>query len=154
LAGHWYHTAAIGDLITSLYAAGREEFRDGPDDPAPGVASITAVVPALDMRRLDQAIEVNQSEQTVLVQGRCRLQPLRVFLETQGLAFAPPRSAVTELAEPQSVGQAVIRRQLAARWVEVLTAQGTITRHAQDQLPPDALVVLVALEVVPECLTH
>jgi FAD/FMN-containing dehydrogenase len=80
----------VGDLVTSLYAAGRPEYRAGPADPAPGVASITAVMPRLDLRRLDQVVEVAADNSFVVAQGRCRLAGLAAFLSDRELTLASP----------------------------------------------------------------
>ncbi|MDR1393517.1 MAG: FAD-dependent oxidoreductase [Bifidobacteriaceae bacterium] len=86
--GRFHHTDGIGRLVDSLYAAGRAEYRDGPDDPAPGVPSITAVIPQLDLRSLDQVVELDEDNHWVVVQGRCRLDRLNLFLAGQNLVLA------------------------------------------------------------------
>jgi FAD/FMN-containing dehydrogenase len=164
LAGHWHHTAAIGRLVTSLYAAGRPEYRSGPADPSPGVASITAVLERLRLKGLDQVVEVKAADGWVMAEGRCRLDGLRVFLARRGLALVPgprPAEAAGGGAGGGSggwgrgrrgrltVGAGVIGGQLDAMWVDVLTKSGQLTREAPAELPPDGLVVAAALAVRP-----
>ncbi|MDR0626041.1 MAG: hypothetical protein LBG11_02065 [Bifidobacteriaceae bacterium] len=76
--------------MTSLYAAGRAEYRVGPDDPSPGVASITAVMDRLNLAHLDQVIALSPADGLVTAQGRCRLSSLQTFLAEQNLALAVP----------------------------------------------------------------
>jgi hypothetical protein len=167
LAGHLYHTSAIGELVTSLYAAGQAQYRSGVGDPSPGVASITAVVPRLKLKNLDQVVEVNTAENWVMAQGRCRLSALRAYLIAQGLALAPgrlggnpdkrPNSSPAQGGEAENgragigavgtVGAGVIGGEVEAVWVDMLTQSGLVTRHAQAELPPDALIVAAALRL-------
>ncbi|MDR2348822.1 MAG: hypothetical protein LBD90_09490 [Bifidobacteriaceae bacterium] len=153
VAGHMHHTAAVGDLVTSLYAAGCAACRAGPDDPAPGVPSIRAVMPKLNLRRLGQVVEIDPDGAWVIAQARCRLSAIALLLADQGLALAPgpgpggpTRDRPARPARPaRTAGAAVICGLAEALWVDVLTASGEITRHRQDALPPDALVVAAAL---------
>ncbi|MDR2567642.1 MAG: hypothetical protein LBC97_16635 [Bifidobacteriaceae bacterium] len=152
LTGHWRHTSAVGDLVTSLYAAGRPEYRSGPDDPAPGVPSITAVMPRLAVKGLDQVVQVNRAEGWVLAQGRCRLDGLRSFLAGQGLALAAVDPAVGAPGRArgrgcETAGAGVIGGVVSAVWADVLTKSGELARHSPDALPPDGFVVAVALRL-------
>jgi hypothetical protein len=153
LAGHWRHTSAVGDLVTSLYAAGRPEYRSGRDDPAPGVPSITAVMDRLALGGLDQVVELRPSEGWVLAQGRCRLDGLRAFLAERGLALAPGVRLADDPGRARrrgcgTVGAGVIGGVVDACWADVLTKDGRLGRHAA-ALPPDALVVAAALRLSP-----
>jgi FAD/FMN-containing dehydrogenase len=138
-------------LVTSLYAAGRPEYRKGPSDPSPGVPSITAVMPRLNLRRLDQVVEVDPSGEWVIAQARCRLDGLALLLARRELALAlgPAPSTGAGGTGGRTAGAAVIAGRVAALWVDVLTTSGEVTRHAQDALPPDALVVAAALATEP-----
>ncbi|MDR1187118.1 MAG: hypothetical protein LBK95_06655 [Bifidobacteriaceae bacterium] len=150
LAGHQHHASALGELVTSLYAAGRPEYRDGPDDPAPGVPSITAVMEQLKLKNLDQVVEVRAAEGWAIAQGRCRLDSVLAFLAAQGLALAPgtrgPERRSPKPA-PLTAGAAVINGKVSAVWVDALAKDGLLTRRDQADLPPDALVVAAALRV-------
>jgi FAD/FMN-containing dehydrogenase len=143
-------------LVASLYAAGRPEYRAGPADPAPGVASVTAVMPRLALKGLDQVVEVNRDERWVLAQGRCGLDGLEVFLARRGLALASapagPLDAGRRRAERRgrrTVGAAVIAAAVGVVWADVLTKDGEVTRHGAGALPPDGLVVGAALRLAP-----
>jgi hypothetical protein len=164
LAGHLHHTSAIGDLVASVYAAGRAEYRTGSDDPSPGVPSITAVLPRLKFDRFDQVIEVNQDKGWVMAQGRCRLEALRGLLSSFGLALEPVRtgpfeghkpnadqSSISRSDEraggPRTVGAGVIAGEVEAVWVDVLTKDGQLSRCAPGELPADALIVAAGLRL-------
>jgi hypothetical protein len=147
------HRTAVGKLVTSLYAAGRVEFRAGPDDPAPGVPSVTATVPKLDLKGLDQVVEVDPAGRWVVAQGRCRIDALTVFLAGRGLTLvaspAGARSPGGQRTRELTVGAAVIAGSTRSDWVDVLTRSGEITRRPPDGLPPDALVVAAELATSP-----
>jgi hypothetical protein len=162
LVGHLYHTAAVGQLVTSLYGAGRAEYRSGPDDPSPGVPSIRAVLAQLDRRRLDQVVEVDVEGRWVFAQGRCRLVPLVRFLAERDLTLVggahPVRRAIWAGG---TVGAGVIGQWVVAEavdclvrggWVERVWAKpgSTDDRRSEPQggvvdLPGDALVVAAVL---------
>jgi hypothetical protein len=151
LAGHFYHTTALGELVASLYEAGRPEYRAGAKDPAPGVASITAVRPQLKVTRLDQVVEVSGAG-LVWVQSRCPMAGLVSFLAGHGLRLVGPGGQTPIPAgfdATWTAGRAVIDGLVSAAWVDVLTKDGQITKHPQEALPRDALIVLAALEVAP-----
>jgi hypothetical protein len=138
--------------MTSLWAAGRPEYRNSPEDPAPGVPSITAVMEQLNLKRFDQVIEVNAADGWVAAQGRCRWDSLRTFLAERDLVLAPGSSAgqppdATAEASALTVGAVIAGRQARPLWVDVLTKDGILTRHEGTDLPPDALIVAAALRL-------
>jgi hypothetical protein len=148
VAGHHHHTAAIGDLVNSLYAAGRPEYRGGPTDPSPGVPSLTAVADRLDTRALNRVVTVSGDtpQPTVTVETKCTWRHLAAVLQPKG--WQVPDGA--RLPQNSTVGAAIKQGQVQPTWVDVLTADGSITRHeAVDggtlTLPPDALIVAAAL---------
>jgi hypothetical protein len=161
LAGHLHHTAALGQLMTSLYAAGRASYRYGEDDPAPGVPSMTAVMEQLNLKNLDQVVEINPGEHWVMVQGRCRLDRLRDFLAAEGMLLetgearrqagtgrpgqSTPKATPRTGKESLTVGAAVITGQVNAIWADLLAKDGKLQRRSQNELPPDALIVAAAL---------
>jgi hypothetical protein len=160
IAGWLYHTSGIGDLMTSLYAAGRAEYRSCPNDPSPGVPSLTAVMPQLNLGRLDQVVSIDAANDYLIAQARCRLDGIVTLLRSRGLALAAPsrladtKTIVGAGAYPHSVsgrkcpltvGSAVIAGTVAAEWADALTKDGMIRRYAPAKLPPDALILAAAL---------
>jgi len=145
LGGFHQHTAALGDLLTSLYRAGSAAARSGPDDPSPGITSMRAVMERLDTSGLTNVISVDQDHGHVLCQARCSVVKLAKVVQDLGWwPHLPPARLET------TVGAAVLSGSIPADrvcWLEVLTTQGQITRCQPSQLPPDSLVLAVCLSL-------
>jgi hypothetical protein len=116
--------------VTSLYAAGRAEYRSSPEDPSPGVPSITAVRPQLNTNRLDQVVEIDPDHSWVVVQSRCSLAALTAFLSEHGLVL---EAGSNQTRVPPTVGAAVIAGTVQAVWVDLLAKDGRITRATPSQ---------------------
>lgn len=145
LGGFHQHTSAIGELVSSLYAAGSADLLDGPDDPRPGVPSIRAVMGQLKTKGLNHVVSLDVDQASAICQSKCLVTTLVEVASQMGLVPQLP-----ELPTNCTVGAAVLRQQIPpelVNWVDVLTTSGLISRHQVSQLPPDALLLAVSLQL-------
>ena len=145
LGGFHQHTTAVGELLTSMYRIGSPDARNGPDDPSPGIDSMRTVTEQLDTSGFTHVISLDQNQGLVLCQSKCRLITLAKVLRDHSLRLDLPPALLKTTA-----GAAVLRGQIPAdrvEWVEVLSAQGRITRHQLGQLPPDSFLLALCLRL-------
>jgi FAD/FMN-containing dehydrogenase len=135
LAGFGQHAAAVGELVTSLYAVGSAGVRLAPaSDPGPGVADFQAAVPKLDARSLTHVVSVDASARVALVQGHCPMARLADTLIPRGLV--PPNPASPGA---RTVGGAIARTAAGPFSFREGPFSDSVT--ALEVLTPDGMVV-------------
>ncbi|MCL2787323.1 MAG: FAD-binding protein [Micrococcales bacterium] len=132
IAGFWHHTAAVGDLVTSLYRLGRAREASSADA-SPGIADVSSVIVHLDTKALDRVVSIDVQARTAFVESRCPVWRLAEVCLSRGLipACVPTPATLT-------VGGALVRTSVGANslavgtfaecveGVELLTSSGHI----------------------------
>ncbi|MCL2804234.1 MAG: FAD-dependent oxidoreductase [Micrococcales bacterium] len=147
LGGYHQHTAAIGDLMASLWAAGQVELRHGSDDPQPGVESISSVMAQLDTAGLTNVVSLDAAGRHITVQSKCPLGAAEAQAKSEGLGLPVDW---TKTSKSITAGAALLRGLIQAEsvsWVDVVTRSGQLTRHQANQLPPDALLLALRIQL-------
>ncbi|MDR1152965.1 MAG: FAD-binding protein, partial [Bifidobacteriaceae bacterium] len=170
VVGFGAHTSAIGELVTSVYAAGSSTVRTGdPNDPSPGVPSIPAVMDQLSIKSLGGVVSIDAEARTALLQGCCPLARAVETLVPRGLmpATTPAPAARTlggaitrTCAGPSSFATGTFAA--SVRELELLEPSGEIAlarrggprgeqfaRIVDDDGPTDAFIVAARVALRP-----
>jgi hypothetical protein len=121
IAGFWHHTAAVGDLLTSLYRLGSPL-----PDASPGLGNPAKHADQLNVQALNRVVALEDSR--AFVEAYCPVSELIMVCRTLGWQLAWPKHQAAQLSQ-RLVGQAICQGDQMAQItssIRVLTASGLV----------------------------